>query len=329
VRIRAGDVTNKIERLKDCEVIRLRGKLLPLVRLTDALGMQATFTHPEVRQRETDRRQRWSDRRNVPLPEKQADEAEIAGEALPDADRRAVRRERRTNLANAVKIIVCKFGERHFGLVVEEVYDNEEIVVKPLSGYLKSCQCYAGSTIMGDGSVAMILDTNGIAVSTGLKFGELEKDFDMEKDRFLKEGVKKQHEMLLFTTGENSSFGVDLSMVARVEKIERSRIESVGGKEFLKYDDRSMRVIRLQDYLPVNPGKIGGSHTYVIVPKDVKYVMGIVADSMKDVIKTDATLDVTNIRGPGILGSAIINSALTILIDVPAIFKLAEPELCA
>ena len=182
---------------------------------------------------------------------------------------------------------------------------------------------------MGDGSVAMILDTNGIAVSTGLKFGELEKDFDMEKDRFLKEGVKKQHELLLFSTGDNGSFGVDLSMVARVEKVEQTRIENIGGKEYLKYNDRSMRVIRLPDYLPVNPGKSGGSHTFVIVPKDVKYVMGIVADSVKDVIKTDATVDVTNVRGPGILGSAIINSALTILIDVPAIFKIAEPEIYA
>ena len=327
VRVRSGDVAKKIERLKECEVIRLRGKLLPLVRLSDALGMAAMFSHPQAAVREPDRRQRWSDRRTAQDAEEAKKEAvEVPG---PEANRRSESSDRRKSLANAVKIIVCKYGDKHFGLVVNEVYDNEEIVVKPLSGYLKSCQCYAGSTIMGDGSVAMILDTNGIAMRSGLKFSELEKDFETEKDRFLKDGLKKQRELLLFATGESGNFGVDLSMVARVEKVEKTKIETISGKEFLKYDDRSMRLIRLPDYLPVNQGTSSGSYAYVIVPKDVKYVMGIVADSVKDIIKTDAILDSTNIRGQGILGSAIIDSALTILIDVPAIFKLAEPELCA
>jgi two-component system chemotaxis sensor kinase CheA len=332
VRVRAGDVTKKIERLKDCEVMRLRGKLLPLVRLAEALGMLPTFINPKTGKREPDKRKRWSDRRGVPKPEAAAseesrDDAQAA--PAPPVDRRGGGKDRRKSLVNAVKIIVCKYGDKHFGLVVDDVFDNEETVVKPLSGYLKSCQCYAGSTIMGDGSVAMILDTNGIASRAGLRFGDLEKDFESEKDRFLKESRRKQRELLLFAVGESGNFGIDLSVVARVEKVEKTRIETVGGKEYLKYDDRSMRLIRLHEYLPVNQGASEGTHAYIIVPKDVKYVMGIVADSVKDVIKTEATLDSTNIRGQGIQGSAIINSALTILIDVPAIFRLAEPELCS
>jgi two-component system chemotaxis sensor kinase CheA len=181
---------------------------------------------------------------------------------------------------------------------------------------------------MGDGSVAMILDTNGIAVRAGLKFGDLEKDIESEKDRFLKESNKAMRELLLFSTGENGNFGVDLSMVARVEKVENTRINNIGGKDFLKYEDRSMRLIRLSDYLPVSAGNSAGECTFVIVPKGVKYVMGIVADQVKDVVKTNATLDTTNIRGLGVQGSAIINSALTIVIDVNEIFRSAEPELC-
>ncbi len=325
VRVRANDLTKKIEHLKNCEVMRLRGKLLPLIRLMDALGMAPMFKHPVTGQWEADRRQRWSDRRGV--PKDALETVETTPQDVFPIDERRSGKDRRVNLANAVKIIVCKYGDRHFGLVVDDVYDHEEIVVKPLSGYLKSCQCYAGSTIMGDGSVAMILDINGIAVRAGLKFGEIEKDFEMEKDRFVKESSKKQRELLLFATGESGNFGVDLSMVARVEKVEQMRIENIGGKEFLKYEDRSMRLIRLPDYLPVNAGKSDGKHAFVIVPKDVRHVMGIVADSVKDIVKTNASLDVGNIHGPGIQGSAIIDSVLTILIDVPAIFKIAEPEL--
>jgi two-component system chemotaxis sensor kinase CheA len=329
VRVRAQDVSKKIDRLKNCEVMRLRGKLLPLVRLADALTMQPTFVNSATGLREPDMRKRWSDRRG----KQKSDEAKqpsvpSADSAEKEDDRRQKGPDRRTGLANALKIIVLKYGEHNFGLVVEEVYDSEEIVVKPLSGYLKACQCYAGSTIMGDGSVSMILDTNGIALRAGLKFSDLEKDIETEKDRFLKESTKAFRELLLFSTGENGNFGVDLSMVSRVEKVDAVRINTIGGKDFLKYEDRSMRLIRLSDYLPISPSAATGDHTFVIVPKGVKHVMGIVADQVKDVVKTSATLDTTNIRGNGVQGSAIINSALTIVIDVNEIFRSAEPELC-
>jgi two-component system chemotaxis sensor kinase CheA len=327
VRIRAKDVTGKIDRLKECEVMRLRGKLLPLVRLDQVLGMTPSFCRSEKGERREELRKRWSDRRS--LPEEKTEEA-VGEHGQGDTDameRREKGPDRRKDLSNAVKIIVLKFGDRHFGLVVEEVYDSEEIVVKPLSGYLKSCPCYAGSTIMGDGSVAMILDTNGIAAASGLKFGELEKDMEIEKEKFLKESSRASRELLLFSAGENGNFGVDLSSVARVEKVEASRINAIGGKEFLKYEDRSMRLLRLSDYLPVNGSAGGSTHAFIIVPKGVKHVMGIIADLVKDVVKIDAELDKNNIRGAGIQGSAIINSALTVVIDVNEIFKTAEPQL--
>ena len=324
VRIRAKDVTKKIDRLKECEVMRLRGKLLPLVRLENALTMPPTFTKKETEGRTIDNRKRWSDRRG-PVGADPATHDEAADENAK-TERRAGP-DRRTNLLNAIKIIVLKYGDRHFGLVVEEVYDSEEIVVKPLSGYLKSCQCYAGSTIMGDGSVAMILDTNGIAISSNLRFDDLKKDIESEKERFAQESRKQFREMLLFSAGDGGNFGLDLSMIAHVEKVETSRIVRIGQKEFLKYDDRSLRVIRLSDYLPVGGNTGSNGHTFVIVPKGVKHLIGIIADKVKDVVKTDAVLDTQNIRGPGIIGSAMINSALTMVIDAEEIFKAAEPEL--
>jgi two-component system chemotaxis sensor kinase CheA len=333
VRIRAKDVAGKIDRLKECEVMRLRGKLLPLVRLDKVLGMRQSFVEPGTGQRQEDSRLRWSDRRDADrhnddgTPEVTSAEGALNGGGKPPERRLGSGPDRRTNLANAVKVIVLKFGDRRYGLIVEDVYDNEEIVVKPLSGYLKSCPCYAGSTIMGDGAVAMILDPNGIAGASGLKFGDLEKDIESEKEKFNKEKARKTRELLLFSTGDNNNFGLDLSSVARVEKVETSRIDAIGGKEFLKYKDRSMRLIRLSDYLPVSAGTGLGESAFVIVPKGVKHVMGIVADKVNDVVKIDAALDTNNIRGLGIQGSAIINTALTVVIDVNEIFKTAEPEL--
>ena len=64
---------------------------------------------------------------------------------------------------DAVNIVVLQADDRHFGLVVDEINDTEEIVVKPLGKQLKGIPTFAGATIMGDGQVALILDVLGLA----------------------------------------------------------------------------------------------------------------------------------------------------------------------
>ena len=62
-----------------------------------------------------------------------------------------------------INIVVLHADGRQFGLVVDEINDTEEIVVKPLGKQLKGLTCFAGATIMGDGKVALILDVLGLA----------------------------------------------------------------------------------------------------------------------------------------------------------------------
>src|SRR5262249_1403626 len=64
---------------------------------------------------------------------------------------------------DAVNVVVLQADDRQFGLVVDEVDDTEEIVVKPLGKQLERLSAFAGATIMGDGGVALILDVIGIA----------------------------------------------------------------------------------------------------------------------------------------------------------------------
>src|SRR5262249_50415947 len=66
--------------------------------------------------------------------------------------------ERETGEADAINIVVLQAGDRQFGLVVDQINDTEEIVVKPLRKQLKTVRTFAGSSIMGDGRVALILD---------------------------------------------------------------------------------------------------------------------------------------------------------------------------
>src|SRR3546814_4827560 len=69
--------------------------------------------------------------------------------------------------ANEAFIVVTQVGTYTFGIIVDRVFDTEEIVVKPVAPILRHIEMFSGNTILGDGSVIMILDPNGIASATG------------------------------------------------------------------------------------------------------------------------------------------------------------------
>jgi two-component system chemotaxis sensor kinase CheA len=320
VRIRVHDIAKKVERIQNSEVLRLRGTLLPLVRLAEVLGLTPTFVDPDTKERAPERRTRWSDRRDT------ADESREAMEGDEGAERRGGSADRRTSVSNAIKIIVLRTEKNQFGLIVDDVLDNEEIVVKPLPEYLKESVCYAGATIMGDGKVAMILDPNGIAAMANLKFDSLKKDMEEERKRQEREAHKTVDTMLLFTLGARERFAVDIASVARIEKRTLEEIEIVGDKEFLKYDTTSLRLFRLERFLPVQAPQQSGSTLFIIVPKGASNPVGIVTSKVEDAVQTSLALEKHSVHGRGIRGSAIINKKMTVILDMADLMKVFEPE---
>ena len=326
VRVRVREVTEKIERIGSAEVMRLRGKLLPLVRLSTVLGLEPTFVNPKIGAQQPDKRSRWSDRRGKKRGDDELEPVQTEAEKQAEAadERRKQSPDRRAAVVNAVKIVVLKAGDNQFGLVVDDVFDSEEIVVKPLSSYFKSCQCYAGTTIMGDGSVAMILDPNGIAVLAALKFDDIENEAKREAERYVKEQTQDIRELLLCNNMGAEHFALDLSSIARVEKIAAQSVERVGAKEFYTRDGTSIRLVRLSDHLPVTAMSSELTEFYIIFPKLTGKQIGIVVGKVDDVVQQAITLDTQTVTAPGISGSAIINKSLTLVLDIPTIVTAAE-----
>lgn len=326
VRIRAKDVTSKIESVHNSEVLRLRGKLLPLVRLGDVLGLQPTFKHPVTGEILPDKRRRLSDRRGIPLNGEEEEE-EISVPIPQDIqDKRTGKVDRRVNVQNAVKVLVLRLDSRLYGLIVEDVQDSEEIVVKPLPEYLKASQAYAGVTIMGDGRVAMILDPNGVAEMAELRFDVLENDIEAEKKRVEKEDNAKLENMLIFSIGGPELLAIDLSKVSRIEKRKSIEIEHVGSKEFLKYEESSMRIFRIENYLPITPPPEEIDNMFIIVPKNAKYPLGLITSRVDDTVETELKIDTRSVHGVGVKGSAIINKKMTIVLDVDSFLDTVETE---
>lgn len=341
VRIRANETHKAIERVNGADVFRLRDRLLPLVRLADTLGIERTFVHPKTGEVMEDRRQRIADRRavgngqaysidpetNELIPENYEDD--LQPDALPDyAGRRdPAHPTRRWHRQSAMTILVLKAGVNRYGLIVDNVHDTEEIVVKSLSKYLKGNPCFAGSTIMGNGRVAMILDAQGVAEAAQLRFDELEQADNVLREDAQRRSMRERQTLLLFRNGPAETFAMTLSLITRIEKIPVSEIEKIGNKEYIKYFGGSLQLLKLHDYLPVSkPEQEEVEFIYVIVPKLQQTQFGIIAMEVEDVVETDVEIDTGSIKAIGLLGSSIIKNNITLLLDIYSLIELVDPN---
>ncbi|CUA98548.1 chemotaxis protein CheW [Pannonibacter indicus] len=256
---------HRIERIKDTPVLRLRNKLLPLLHLSQLLGIY---------------------------------EGENAEKAI-DED-------------NGF-IVVMQVGSQTFGVVVDGVFHTEEIVVKPMSSMLRNLNMFSGNTILGDGSVIMIIDPNGIAsaMASHASSAVAEQNEENEDARNRVGEGQKPISLLLFRAGAPEPKAVPLSLVTRLEEFEVSKIERSNGRDLVQYRGALMPLVY------VNEGdhhKTEGTQP-MLVFSDSGRSMGLVVDEIVDIVEDRLNIEVGSER-PGILGSAVIKERATEILDL-------------
>jgi two-component system chemotaxis sensor kinase CheA len=329
LRIPAEQVRNRIERVGNADVVRLRGNLLPLIRLADVLDLDLEYKDPKTGERKPDRRKSIADRRSKKSPLFEKEERE--NEQTPETERRQQRvneqQERRFHADSALNIVVVSTGAMKYGLVVDELNDSEEIVVKPLGRDLKKCKGYAGATIMGDGRVALILDVSNLAQMAGLTSVEATSraaevaQAEMEARR----NSQDKQALLIFRNAEDEQFAAPLNLVERIEKIKHTDIENVGGKRVIKYRGGTLPLFSIDEVATVKP-LADLENMLVIVFVVASREVGLLAMGPVDAQEINLSIDGTTLRQDGIMGSAIINERTTLLVDIFEIVKTLNPQ---
>ena len=204
-------------------------------------------------------------------------------------------------------IVVAQVGTNMLGIIVDRVFDTEEIVVKPVTAILRHVTMFSGNTILGDGSVIMILDPNGIARATGIGAGGEAKPAPVAATEKAHSGQKTT--MLLFRANGDQKMAVPLGLVARLEDIPRERIELSCGEPVTQYRGKLM---------PLVP--ISGNHDLeratqpVLVFADRDRAMGLMVDSIIDVVDDHLAIELGGVR-PGMLGTAVIRGEAMDIVD--------------
>ncbi len=223
------------------------------------------------------------------------------------------------------KIVVITVLKKQLGLLVHEVYDAEETLVKPLPFYLKSCFVYSGVTIMGDGFISLILDPEGIVKKSGINFSDKEEKKQLtavEKETIMQE----YQSMLLFKCSGPETYALDMNMVSRVETIKAEDIEEVGTEKYVKIRGKTLRVIRPETYLPVHDLPYDSEKLTVIIPNLVRHPMGILVKSMIDNTKAHFVLDTEQIKSPGIFGTILYQNRIVLILNLYELFEIADPK---
>lgn len=276
VRTRPGsDYT--IERVNTTPVLRLRDKLLPLVDLSQLLEAPKPSVLPEVVEQPTE-----GEEDAVSTIENSADEAFV---------------------------IVTQVGDQTFGVMVDEVFDTEEIVVKPVSSVLRDIKLFSGNTILGDGTVIMILDPNGIAGMIDTKDIRPESaDTTTQAADAVNEEVTS---LLLFEAGDKSQKAVPLSLITRLEEFKNEQIENVNGQQLVQYRGTLMPLIHLNSR---NQAQESESRPALVFTEQGKSI-GILVDRIVDIVDEDLDIDIGT-ASDGLIGSAVVKGKATEIVDV-------------
>ncbi len=207
-------------------------------------------------------------------------------------------------------IVVTQVGTYTFGIIVDRVFDTEEIVVKPVAPILRDIGMFSGNTILGDGSVIMILDPNGIAAGTG-EITVSESAKRAADTAAAKGGTGGDLTSLqLFRAGAGATKAVPLALVARLEEIDRAQVEHSHDKPVVQYRGKLMPLVTIDaDYQMRNEGR-----QPILVFADKDHTMGLVVDEIVDIVEDQLKIEVAVDR-PGLIGSAIVAGKATDLID--------------
>ena len=265
----------RVERVHDVEVLRLRGQLLPLVRLRDVLGDATT------------------------------------GGARSDGP------------AATGPLMVVENGRHQFALAVDEVLDSEEIVVKPLGRHLVDLPLISGSTILGNGRIAMILDLGGITDAAGIDNGDAETAA-ADSEAVAEEATDMQR-LVLFSHGPDR-FALSMDIVRRIERIASDRIDSVGNQRLLQYRGGTLPLVGVEEGLRcVGDGGLP-PHVHIIVYSVCGHEVGMIAPDLHDISDCDLVLSNRHGVEPGVAGLVVIDGITTRVLDLYGLTQRVRPD---
>jgi two-component system chemotaxis sensor kinase CheA len=243
----------------------------------------------------------------------------LRGQLLPLVDLRQVLKISGSDpQSEKLNVAVVTAEKNFFGLVVDQILDTSDIVVKPLNRLIKGLHVYSAATILGDGSVALILDINGVAkVARLFEGGEVQLRHSEETS-----SNALMHEYLLVRAGSPTKFALPLASVFRLEIFPTERIEVTGSHRVVRYGNTLLPIVTASDVLGHRRVGASRSVTPVVVFKHQDQMYGLEVEEILDTFSTEIPLKEPLSKERGIQGNLSLADELVVVLN-PS--ELIEP----
>ncbi|MFN6471829.1 MAG: chemotaxis protein CheW [Nostoc sp. SerVER01] len=231
--------------------------------------------------------------------------------------------------SQTLSIVIIQVDNYQFGLVVDTIEDIQDIVVKPLGKQLKALSVFSGATILGDGSVALIIDVVGLANHSGVIAN---KQLLGENAGNSQEQHSDRQSILLFEGPQGARMGIPLANALRIEEILASAIEKVGNQDVLQSYGQILPIIDLHQIFLHSDRHLCEHQTLaetlqiVIVSGNSEVSVGLVVDRILDIVEEPLIIKGVPSR-PGVLLCAVIQGQITEILDIETVIHIANPHL--
>ncbi len=208
--------------------------------------------------------------------------------------------------ASSGVVIVCQSDGRTVGLVVDSVVRTQEIVVKPLGKWVSSIGLYAGATILGDGTVALILDVPGLIVRAAFK-GEDTRRAVVDAG----EARRRTFVRAMMVRAGHRRIAIPLDAVTRLEEIQTEALSWLGAQEVVPYRGSILPVVR------VTQATAEARATNLVVCSVEGQTFGVAVDEVLQVSEVDPAAQ--SYHADAASGVALIEGAVTEWLDLAAL----------
>ncbi|MGY3803842.1 hybrid sensor histidine kinase/response regulator [Pigmentibacter ruber] len=271
----------KIESLQGNMVFRLRGKLIPIISLSEIL---------------------FSKKVDVAFIEK-----------------------------SITNVVILNADNFLFGLIVDDIDDSADIVVKPLTQFLKELKVFSGASIMGDGSVALTLDVLGIATRAHISLESSEdKKTTLIKSKISNYYHQDSSEYLLIDVGAPGHYAVPLTLVNRIEEFEKTAFEFSGEQKVIRYRESLLPIFSLPQFLNLQfeaPNKLDTTRIPIIVVKKSENFYGIEVNAVHDIVEVTSKINQSIKDRLGILGTIATDNNIIVVADILNMIEILKEKI--
>ncbi|MDQ6994391.1 MAG: chemotaxis protein CheW [Mariprofundaceae bacterium] len=225
------------------------------------------------------------------------------------------------DVINEGSIVVVDIGDRTYGVLVDEIFGAEEIVVKPLGVHFQQTRFYGGCSILGDGVVIPIFDCNELASLMKLS-QEAEALQHLEEEEEI--SMHELQHTLVFAEG-GQRFAIPMALIERLECFPEKNIEQAGSSEVLQYRDDVIAVLRWSSLIDVHRDIEADESVYGLILSDGYKYLCLQVEEVIDILEIPLDIKMAS-DNPLFLGTSVIEGIATEVVDVFEVVKKVDAD---